>query len=75
MAARDRLVRRSLRERFVVTMRSGEAFEGLLLEVDDRTLVLADGHVLTGNARHAADGLLYLPRLEVAYMQKPEASG
>lgn len=75
MAARDRLIRRSLRERFVVTMRSGEAFEGLLLEVDDRTFVLANGHVLTGRDRVAADGLLYLPRSEVSYMQKLEATG
>jgi hypothetical protein len=75
MAARDRLIRRSLRERFVVTMRSGEAFEGLLLDADDRTFTIADGFVLTGRDRHAADGVLYLPRSEVAYMQKPEARG
>lgn len=75
MAARDRLIRRSLRDRFVVTMRSGETFEGLLLDADDRTFTLGDGSVLVGRDRRPADGLLYLPRAEVAYMQKPEARG
>lgn len=75
MAARDRLLRRSLRERFVVTMHSRESFDGLLLEVDDRTLTMVNATALNGQDRVKVDGTLYLPRAEVAYMQKPEASG
>ena len=74
MAARDRLVRKALRERFVVTLRTKEAFEGLLLDADDRTLTLADAYALNGRDRVAVDGVLYLPRSEVVYLQKPEAS-
>jgi small nuclear ribonucleoprotein (snRNP)-like protein len=74
MAARDRLIRKALRERFVVTLTSGETFDGLLIDVDDRTLTLANAHAISGAERVKVDGLLYLPR-PVAYMQKPEASG
>jgi hypothetical protein len=73
MAARDRLLRRCLRERFVVTMRSQEAFDGLLLDADDRTVILGNAVALTGQDRVKVDGLLYLPRSEVVYMQKPGA--
>jgi small nuclear ribonucleoprotein (snRNP)-like protein len=74
MAARDRLIRKALRERFVVTLTSGETFDGLLIDVDDRTLTLANAYAISGSERVKVDGLLYLPR-PVAYMQKPEASG
>ncbi len=74
MGSRDRLVRKSLRERFVVTLVSGETFEGLLLDADDKTLTLADAYALSGRDRVKVDGTLYLPR-PIAYMQKPEGSG
>jgi len=69
---RDRLVRQSLRERFVVTMTTGETFDGLLFEVDDKTVHLVDAHALDGATRVAVDGALFLPRDRVAYMQRPE---
>jgi len=68
----DRLVRDSLRSRFVVTMQSGEAFEGVLLDADDATAVLVDAWAVTEQSRVQVDGRLYLPRVEVAYMQRPE---
>lgn len=71
MAHRDRLIRQALRERFVVTMRTKETFEGLLLEADDKTVRLTDAHVLDGKTRLSVDGDLYLPRAEVSYMQRP----
>lgn len=71
MARRDRLVRQSLRERFVVTLRGGETFEGLLLDADDKTVHLVDAFALDGKSRMSVDGALYLPRDQVAYMQKP----
>lgn len=76
MARRDRLIRQALRERFVVTMTSQATFEGLVLDVDDKTVKLTDSYALDGSSRIAVDGDLYLPRAEVAYMQKPrEARG
>jgi hypothetical protein len=75
VARRDQLIRRALRDRFVVTMRSKEAFEGLLLDADDKTVQLTDAYALTGRDRVSIDGDLYLPRTEVAYMQRPEVRG
>lgn len=71
MARRDRLIRQVLRERFIVTMRGGESFDGLLLDIDEKTIHLTDGFALEGKNRLPVDGDLYLPRSEVAYMQKP----
>jgi hypothetical protein len=70
---RDRLIRQALRERFVVTLTSGETFDGLLLDTDDKTVHLVDAHALDGSTRVSIDGALFLPRDRVAYMQRPEA--
>jgi len=70
MARRDRLVKSALRSRFIVTMHSGESFDGLLLDADDKTIVLVDAYALS-DARISVDGSLYLARPEVAYMQRP----
>lgn len=76
MNRRDRLVRRALRERFVVTLHTKETFEGLLLDVDDNTVHLTDAYALEGKSRLSVDGDLFLPRAQVSYMQKPgEARG
>lgn len=75
MTRRDRLIQRSFRERFVVTMNNGESFEGLLLDADEKTAVLVDGFALNGQSRLVVDGHLYLPRAEIAYMQKPGVRG
>lgn len=68
---RDRLIRQALRERFVITMTTGETFDGLLDEVDDKSVHLIDAHAVDGSNRVKVDGSLYLPRDHVAYMQKP----
>jgi hypothetical protein len=70
---RDRLVKRALRERFVVTMTTGETFEGLLLDADDKTLQLTGAFALSGQSRVEVSGDVYLPRLGVAYLQRPTA--
>ena len=75
MARTDRLIRRFLRERFIVTMTDGSTFDGLLLEVDDNTLLLVDAFALDGQTRVSVDGDLYLPRFDVAYMQRPGGRG
>lgn len=70
MGGRDRLLRSMLRERFVVTIRSGEAFEGLLIDADEKTIRLADGWTVAQGRRHSIDGEIYLSRGEVLYMQR-----
>lgn len=74
MARSDRLLREHLRLRFVVTMKSGATFDGLLLDHDPQTLELADAHAYGDSGKTPLDGRLYLPRAEVDYMQRPEAT-
>ncbi len=71
MARRDRLVRQALRERFVATLRSGESFDGLLVDVDEKTYRFADAWALDGANRVSVDGEIFLPRDQVAYLQRP----
>jgi hypothetical protein len=72
--SRDRLLKQYLRERFVITLKTGETFDGLLDSWDETTLELLDPYAVGENTRVAVDGRLYLPRAQVAYMQRPEAS-
>lgn len=68
----DRLLQERLRERFIVTTASGESFDGLLVEVDDRTVVMRDVSVLKADgAVTPVDGEVILRRDAVAYMQRP----
>lgn len=72
MAGRDRIIRRTLRERFVVTLHGGESFEGILMDADAKTIHLVDGFLIDPKrSRVPVDGDLYLPRIEVAYLQRP----
>lgn len=71
---RDRLLRDLLRERFVVTLKTGEAFDGLLDRWDESTLELVNVQAVSESTRVQVDGRIYLPRAQVAYMQRPEAS-
>lgn len=70
---RDRLLKQLLRTRFVVTLKSGETFDGLLDRLDPSTLELVDAYAVSSSGRASIDGRLYLPRDGVAYMQTPEA--
>lgn len=71
---RRSLIRRALRDRFLVTLITGEAFEGVLLDADDRHLVLVDAAQVTADGdRVAADGKLWLQAADIAYMQQPGA--
>lgn len=69
---RSRLIRRVLRERFVVTMASGETFEGILRDADEQHLVLLDAAPVDGGERRPVDGELFLPVAQVIYMQRPK---
>ena len=73
MRHRDRLLRDNLRDRFVITLHSGETVEGLLWAVDDRTVILADAYSLAPlGQRTRIDGWVYLPRTAVLYLQRPQ---
>jgi small nuclear ribonucleoprotein (snRNP)-like protein len=71
--SRDRLVRDRVREDVIVTMRSGEAFRGVLHDADGRSFVLRDAKALTdASARPVpVDGELVLDRAQIEYMQRP----
>lgn len=66
----DRLLRQLVRERFVFTLKSGVTFDGLLDDHDVALLDIIDAYLVNEKARVAVDGHLYLPRAEVAYMQR-----
>lgn len=68
----DRLLQEAVRSRFVVTLIDCEdAFEGLLVEADDRTLILVQASSITRTGtRIGVDGALYLERGRVAYLQR-----
>lgn len=68
---RDRLLKQLLRERFVVTLKTGESFEGLLDRWDESTIELIGVSAVTETSRVKVDGRIYLPRGQVAYMQRP----
>jgi len=71
---RDKLVRQALRERFVATLKGGETFDGLLVAADEKTFRFVDAFAVDGKNRVRVDGELFLPRAEVAYLQKPGGS-
>jgi hypothetical protein len=67
---RDRLLRRALHERFVVTLTGGDHMvSGLLTDVDSRVIRLADVRLVGADGELPADGVLYVERDRVAYMQ------
>jgi small nuclear ribonucleoprotein (snRNP)-like protein len=72
-APHDRLLRERLREDVVVTMKSGEAFRGVLFAADGRSFILRDAKALTdASARPVpVDGELILPRDQIDYFQRP----
>jgi hypothetical protein len=70
VARRDRLIRSNLRTRFLVTLKSEDTFDGVLLDHDESNFVLADASaVSTKGDRVPVDGHLWLPRADVKYMQ------
>ncbi|NNC10688.1 hypothetical protein HII28_02145 [Planctomonas sp. JC2975] len=71
MGRRDKLIRQHLRERFVVTLRNGESFDGLLVDADEKTYRMVDVVAVGERSRVAVDGELFLPRADVLYLQKP----
>lgn len=69
---RDRILRDRRREEILVTLKSGETFSGVLIDHDERHLVLlAASAVSADGSKVKADGSVVLPWDNVAYWQKP----
>ena len=68
-----RLIREHLRQRVIVTLKTGEAFGGVLFSADSEALVLRNAEVLdaTSTDRQAqpVDGELLILRPDVSYLQ------
>jgi hypothetical protein len=67
-------VNRLTREKLVVTLKSGAAFEGVLYEADERTWILRGVFALGAgdNGENVpVDGELLLFVVDIAYAQKP----
>jgi len=71
MNRRDRLLRAAHLERFVVTLTTGETFDGLLADADDNSVRLVGAHAISEKESVSIDGEIYLPRDKIAYMQNP----
>lgn len=70
--AKDRIVASHTLQRTVVTLKTGETFDGLVRDADSRTLVLVKASsVATGRDPVSVDGSLYVDRADVAYLQRP----
>lgn len=70
----DRLVKTHMRQRYLVTLIDGDAFDGLLVDADARHLIFVDSDQIDSSGeRTKVDGSLWLPRERVAYMQQPKA--
>lgn len=62
----DRLVRKELRRRCVVTCKNDDVFTGVLFDADDRAVVLVDAVTPAGDK---VDGQLLILRADVAFVQ------
>lgn len=71
MSRRDRIVSRMRRERLSVTTHQHLTVEGVLIEADEKSLLLLDAaQVAAGGEKTPADGVVVIPRSDVAYIQK-----
>lgn len=68
------VLRKTVKERVIVTLKTGEGFEGLLFWVDGKTWELVEARALGVGERGAdvpVNGTLLIPAENVAYCQKP----
>ena len=72
---RDRLLKKTLRDRYVITLKSAQTFEGILDDWDRNRVKLINAFVVTEAAGQAGrvpvSGDLYLDRDNIAYSQVP----
>lgn len=68
------LFRQRLRRQVIVTLKTGEAFSGVLFDVDKELLVLRKAAMLdfpAAGAETQVDGEVLVLRQDVAYLQLP----
>lgn len=71
---RSRVISSRLRERVIVTLKTGDSFSGLLFSHDSKALVIRETEALGAGERRtnlALDGELIVLLADVAYIQKP----
>lgn len=71
---RSRVISSRLRDRVIVTCKSGDSFAGVLFSHDAKALVLRETEALGAGERGTnlpIDGELILLLADVAYIQKP----
>lgn len=71
---RSRVLNSRLRERVIVTCKSGDTFSGVLFSHDSKALVLREAEALGAGENRAnlpLDGELIVLLPDVAYLQKP----
>lgn len=71
---RSRVITSRLRERVIVTTKTGDAFAGVLYSHDDKALVLRETQALGAGERSTdlpLDGELIVLLPDVAYIQRP----
>lgn len=69
------ILKRCIRHRVIVTLKSGAAFGGVLYEADSEAFVLKEATVLEDNGTDRrpvpADGVIVVLRADVDYLQFP----
>lgn len=71
---RSKVITSRLRERFIITLKTGDSFAGVLFSHDAQALVLRDVDALGAGENRAdlrLDGELILLLADVAYLQRP----
>ena len=71
---RSRLLRQRLLSRVVVTLKSGDSFDGVLYDLDDRAWFLRDASAVGAGEKRTnlpLDGEVVLLTSEIAFAQRP----
>lgn len=66
----DSVLRRRERTQWVVTLKDGAAFRGVLTDHDRRSIVLSDAEHLADSARVPVDGEVVISLADVKYAQR-----
>lgn len=66
----DRVVQSLVRTSFVVTLDDDTTWRGVLVDADETTLALREAEHLTSEGAIPADGVIYLPRARVLFLQR-----
>ena len=70
----SRLLKQRLLSRVVVTMKSGQSFDGLLYQLDEHAWFLRDAHAVGAGEKRTdlpLDGEVVLLTSEIAFAQRP----